>query len=94
MKGFFWKHLRRAFAFMPKSKRQRKNVSTPLNTFRKLRNRVFHNESICWNLTKVEEIHTEMITMFGWINKDVPNWLQQIDRFDDVCKQIKLTMMW
>jgi len=89
-----WKDLRRAFAYMPKSQRQRKNVSTPLNTFRRLRNRVFHNESICWNLSKVQNIHADMTTMLGWINKDVPEWLRQIDRFDNVCEQIKLTMKW
>ena len=47
-----WKDLRRAFPFMPKKDRQRKNVSAPLNTFRTFRNRVFHNESICWNLDR------------------------------------------
>ncbi len=60
-----WKDLRRAFPFMPKKDRQRKNVSAPLNTFRVFRNRVFHNESICWNLNRVEEIHHEMITVMG-----------------------------
>lgn len=39
--------LHRAFPFMPKSKRQRKNVSAPLNSLRVFRNRAFHNESIC-----------------------------------------------
>ena len=38
-----WKHLRRAFPYMPKHLRQRKNVSSPLNSFRSFRNRVFHN---------------------------------------------------
>lgn len=89
-----WKDLRRAFPFMPKRERQRKNVSAPLNTFRTFRNRVFHNESICWNLCRVEEIHQEMITVMGWMNKDVPGWLQQIDRFDAVCRQIRETMQW
>jgi len=32
--------------------RQRRNVSAPLNTFRRFRNRIFHNESICWNLSR------------------------------------------
>lgn len=67
-----WKDLRRAFPYMPKHLRQRKNVSSPLNQFRMFRNRVFHNESICWNLSRVEDIHNEMVTMMGWINKDVP----------------------
>ena len=87
-----WKDLRRAFPYLPKKERQRKNVSAPLNTFRSFRNRVFHNESICWNLHRVEEIHQKMITVLGWINKDVPGWLQQVDRFETVCRQIRSTM--
>ncbi len=89
-----WKDLRRAFPFMPKSQRQRKNVSAPLNIFRAFRNRVFHNESICWNLRRVEEIHRQMTTVMGWMNRDIPAWLQQIDRFDDVCRQIRNRMNW
>ena len=89
-----WKDLRRAFPFMPKQQRQRKNVSAPLNTFRTFRNRVFHNESVCWNLCRVEAIHQDMITVMGWMNKEVPDWLQQIDRFEAVCAQIRKTMEW
>ncbi len=84
-----WKDLRRAFPCMPKNIRQRKNVSTPLNRFRALRNRVFHNESICWNLDKVTELHTEFITLLGWMNKDLPTWLAPSDRFDDVIENIR-----
>ena len=69
---------------MLKKQRQRKNVSAP----------VFHNESICWNLQRVEEIHQEMLTVMGWINKDVPIWMQQVDRFQEVCKGIRDTMGW
>lgn len=89
-----WKDLRRAFPYMLKKERQRKNVSAPLNTFRIFRNRVFHNESICWNLHRVEEIHREMEIVMGWMNKDVPAWLQLIDRFESVCCQIRKTMKW
>lgn len=89
-----WKDLRRAFPYMLKKERQRKNVSAPLNTFRIFRNRVFHNESICWNLHRVEEIHREMEIVMGWMNKDVPTWLQSIDRFESVCCQIRETMKW
>lgn len=84
-----WKDLRRAFPFMPKTKRQRKYVSAPLNRFRAFRNRVFHNESICWNINHVRGIHSEMVEVLGWMNRDVPVWLSQYDRFqpvtDDIC---------
>ncbi len=89
-----WKDLRRAFPYMPKRMRQRKNVSAPLNSFRTLRNRIFHNESICWNLNKVEEIHNELIVVMGWMNKAIPEWLKQIDRFEQVSIQIRETMEW
>lgn len=89
-----WKDLRRAFPYLPKKERQRKNVSAPLNRFRAFRNRVFHNESICWNLHRVQEIHNELILLLGWINKDLPEWLKGIDRFDDIQTEIKAQMGW
>jgi predicted nucleic acid binding AN1-type Zn finger protein len=50
-----WKDLRRAFPYMPKTERQRKNISAPLNSFRAFRNRVFHHEPICWNMNVVRK---------------------------------------
>lgn len=89
-----WKDLRRAFPYLPKKERQRKNVSAPLNRFRAFRNRVFHNESICWNMRRVQEIHRELLLLLGWINKDLPIWLKDIDRFDDVQTKIIRKMGW
>ena len=89
-----WKDLRRAFPYLPKKERQRKKVSAPLNRFRAFRNRVFHNESICWNIRRVQEIHNELILLLEWINKDLPKWLKDIDRFDDVQMKIKEKMGW
>ena len=89
-----WKDLRRAFPYIPKKDRKRKNVSAPLNRFRAFRNRVFHNESICWNMKKVQEIHDELLLVLEWINKDLPEWLTEIDRFENVQKQIKIEMGW
>lgn len=89
-----WKDLRRAFPFMPKTMRQRKNVSAPLNRFRAFRNRVFHNESICWNVRRVSDIHTEIVEVLGWMNRDVPGWLAQSDRFQSVAVDICKAMGW
>ena len=89
-----WKDLRRAFPYIPKRDRKRKNVSAPLNRFRAFRNRVFHNESICWNMKKVQEIHDELLLVLEWINKDLPEWLTEIDRFENVQEQIKIEMGW
>ena len=89
-----WKHLHCAFPYMPKHLRQRKNVSAPLNSFRTFRNRVFHNESICWNLTRVSEIHDNLFLVMEWINKDLPLWLKNIDRFKETKNRICLRMNW
>ncbi|PSR56279.1 hypothetical protein AHMF7605_23645 [Adhaeribacter arboris] len=83
-----WKDLRRVFPNLPKVQKQRKNVSAPLNNFRNLRNRVFHNEPICWRFTHLQQAHQEMRTVLGWINKDLPSWLQPIDRFDSVLQDV------
>ena len=89
-----WKHLRRAFPYMTKHLRQRKNVSSPLNSFRSFRNRVFHNESICWNMKRVTEIHNELYQVMGWINKDLPTWALSLDRVDETKKSICEKMGW
>ena len=89
-----WKHIRRAFPYMPKSERKRKNVSAPLNMIRAFRNRVFHNESICWNLDRVSAIHQEIITVMGWINDGLPKWIEGLDRFEHTKQNIINKMNW
>ncbi len=87
-----WKDLRRAFPFVRKASRQRKVVASCLNKFRHLRNRIDHNEAICWSIEEVELIHKEMQHVMGWMNKDVPAWLATFDRFDQVCQDIRRTL--
>lgn len=89
-----WKDLRRAFPYIPKEQRQRKNVSAPLNKFRTFRNRVFHHEPICWNLDVIMEIHSEMLQVMGWINKDIPAWIAAFDRVSEVVDSIRKRMQW
>ena len=89
-----WKSLRKAFPNMPKPIRKRKNVSAPLNRMRAFRNRVFHNESICWNLVYVEKFHREMLKVMDWINQDLVVWETNVDRFDNVCSDIRKDMNW
>jgi hypothetical protein len=84
-----WKDLRRAFPYLLKIDRQRHKVSAPLNNFRNIRNRIFHNEPICWNFDRLRERHDEMVTVLGWINRDLPIWLQPVDRFNHVLSEVK-----
>ena len=89
-----WQALRRAFPYMPRQERKRRNVSAPLNLFRHFRNRIFHNESICWNLNRVEEIHAEILKVIGWINSDLPEWVREQEHFSHVCREIRNQMEW
>ncbi len=84
-----WKDLRRAFPNLPKSQRQRKKVSAPLNAIRNLRNRVFHNEAISWNITRLAELHREIVEVMRWMNADLPEWLGKVDRFDKVSFRVR-----
>lgn len=79
-----WKDLRRAFPNMSKIIRQRKTVSAPLNSLRLLRNRVFHNENISWNLTKLEDLHGTIIKVIDWMSPQVTVWMKCVDRFPKV----------
>jgi len=87
-----WKDLRRAFPYLEKARKQRNNVSAPLNNFRNIRNRIFHNEPICWNFSHLQRAHDELVTIMGWINKDLPSWVQPIDRFNQVLADVKLRL--
>ena len=84
-----WKSLRLAFPHMPKKDRKRKNVSSPCNALRKLRNRVFHHESICWDLDYITDIHNRLVIVLGWINTDMPSWLDEVDHFCKVVDEIR-----
>lgn len=86
---YLWKDLRKAFPHMPKSKRQRKYVSAPLNEIRDLRNRVFHNESISWSLSRLEALHQSILDVCCWINPAMPLWIKTVERFDTVVLSIK-----
>jgi hypothetical protein len=43
---------------------------------------------------RVQELHNELLLLLGWINKDLPTLLQDLDRFDDVQARIKSEMGW
>ena len=86
---YLWKDLRKAFSNMPKAKRQRKYVSAPLNDIRVLRNRVFHNESISWNLSRLEFLHNTILEVCLWINPVLPLWIKTVERFDKVILSVK-----
>lgn len=84
-----WKDLRLAFPNIPKSQRQRKSISAPLNTLRSLRNRVFHNENISWSMARLEELHGTILQVINWMNPHVVLWMTSVDRFRKVSFKVK-----
>ncbi|MBQ3536937.1 MAG: hypothetical protein IJA57_09295, partial [Alistipes sp.] len=80
--------------YMPKAQKQRKNVSAPLNNFRAFRNRVFHNEPICWSKAYIDNMHKEILQVLYWINKDIPTWLKGFDTVDEVLEMISKRLGW
>lgn len=86
---YLWKDLRRAFPNLPKSQRQRKTISAPLNTIRSLRNRAFHHEAISWNLTRLSYLHDMIIKIICWMNPTLPIWLPRVDQYDQVVQTVK-----
>jgi hypothetical protein len=45
-------------------------------------------------LSKVEAIHDEILTVTGWMDKDLPSWIRDQERFEDVCQDIRKRMNW
>ena len=84
-----WKHLRRAFPYIPKNDKKRNNISAPLNNIRNFRNRVYHNEPIAWNLNTLEEMHSKTIQVLSWLNNDLPAFAKINDRFAETMSKIK-----
>ena len=39
-------------------------------------------------------LHDNLITVLGWMNADIPDWLAAIDPFNDVCASIRKEMGW
>ncbi len=86
-----WKHLRRAFPYLEKANRKRKNVSSPINQIRVFRNRVYHNEPISWSESFLKDIHQIILETISWLNRDIPSLIPEFDTFMDTIEATKIT---
>ncbi len=77
---------------MLKEERQRRNVSAPINRMREFRNRVFHHEPVCWKFERLEQIHSEIYSVIGWINEDLPVFTTPIDRVPEVISKVRKSL--
>jgi len=84
-----WKNLRLAFPNCPKKIRKRRTMSSKFNGIRKLRNRIFHHESVTWNLSVLIVYKNEIIEGIDWLDKDLLVWCNDIFRIDEVIKERK-----
>jgi hypothetical protein len=84
-----WKNLRFSFPNCPKGRRQRKTMSSKFNGIRKLRNRIFHHESITWNIGAVENYKREIIEGIDWLDKELLYWSKDIYRIDEIIEKRK-----
>ena len=80
--------LKQAFPTMPRHIRTRHMLSKRLNSVRKLRNRVFHHESI-YNASSpgLQTRHDQILEMIGWISPEMRDTVSLIERFPDVYAQ-------
>ncbi len=77
-----WKNLRFAFPNCPKEERKRRIISAKLNRIRKFRNRIFHHESISWNMEVLSIYKQDIIEGINWLDKDLLNWIDELNHVD------------
>lgn len=87
--AILWKPLRVVFQNTPKNLRKRDTIADSLYRIRTLRNRIYHYEPIFGNLQEIDKIHTEMITFLTWLDKDLPNLISDINRFEEILIKAK-----
>jgi hypothetical protein len=86
----FWKPIMYAFPLINNQDKHRGKIAFKLNQIRKFRNRIFHYEPVCNNLTALSANHSNILEVLHWINADIVTWTKQIDRFDGLYKQVSL----
>ncbi len=75
--------LRSAFPYLPRRRRTRHTLSARFTEVRRLRNRVFHHESI-WQWQNLPQQHRDVIEALGWISPPLMRTVVAVDRFPAV----------
>lgn len=75
-----WAPLRKAFPHCPKADRQRKTISSLVNTLRDVRNRAFHHEPVLWLTPAVDTVYADGLKLLSWIHGPVESWLTGLCR--------------
>lgn len=84
-----WANLRFIFPHMPKALRQRRNISRPLNDIRRyLRNRIYHNEPIIFNIAALNNHYQNILCILDWMGADLLAYTTAKDRFPSTLVQV------
>lgn len=88
-----WKNIRLSFPNCPKDIRKRKTMSAKFNAVRKLRNRIFHHESITWNLDVLNSYKKQIIEGIDWLDKDLLIWSEDLFKYEKVIEENKMKIL-
>jgi hypothetical protein len=72
--------IKQVFPAMPKTMRTRREISSRINSVRKLRNAVSHHHSI-WHWRDLRNRHSEIYVLLDWIEPEFGRFIRNQDRF-------------
>jgi len=67
---------------------QRKEINIKLHSIREFRNRIYHNEPVCFDgnkidFTQAKNIKQDIYDVLDWIDPELPNYVKQFDHLDE-----------
>jgi len=71
----------------------RSHVTIKLNAVRNFRNRVYHNEPICFNGTAIDfsatyTIRQHILDMLNWIDPELTSFITQFDKIEEYIREV------
>jgi hypothetical protein len=82
------KHIKQMFPHMLKKDRNRRVISSKINTIRYFRNRIFHFEQI-FDKKNLLQVHQDIFEIIKWLNLSLYEITAELDEFNSVVKNKK-----
>jgi len=82
------KHTKQIFPNMLKKDRNRRVLSSKINTIRYFRNRIFHFEQI-FNKQNLPQVHQDIFEIIKWLNISLFEITTELDEFNDIIQNQK-----
>ena len=54
------------------------------------RNRIFHHESISWNIEALQNYRNEIVEGIDWLDKDLVNWCEDLMHINQTIEENRL----